>query len=196
MTNSTRRSKARPLTEIGGCVKTKNQARNLSSPRYTRTNHSPANGVLLDRGRLSEGPTSRTVVERSRCAGPPASIPGYSKQSPSGCAGFSRSSRCQRWWRVPGAPFVVNPLGFMGEGGEGRCIRRPFADCLAGCLTHLPFPCFPCSFVWPLVRNTWTLKEPKAPGPDNANSTKSKIREFADRGRLRSRFRTWQRLPR
>jgi len=50
----------------------------------------------------------------------------------------------------------------------------------------VPFPRFPCSFVWPLVRNTWTLKGPNAPGPDNANSSKSKIWEFADRGRLRA----------
>ena len=120
-------------------------------------------------------------------SGTPESIPGYSKYSPSGSAGFPRSSRCQRWWRGAG--------GRAGSSETHRIIVARFAagprlwsvaECSAGCITHVPFPFFPCPFDGALVRNTWTLKGPKPPGPDNANSSKSKMWEFADRGRLRA----------
>jgi len=82
------------------------------------------------------------------------SIPGYSISGPSGCAGFSPSSRCQRWWRGAGGALAavrrtklsVCSEPFRVHGGGGSCIRRPFTDCSASYINTLIFPSFPCSF--------------------------------------------------
>ena len=166
MTNSTRRSKARPLTEIGGCVKTKNQARNLSSPRYTRTNHSPANGVLLDRGRLRAIICSWPLGEPARDSFRPAGIhPGLFE---------TESIRLRRILPVLPLPALVvgawgavcsEPFRVHGGGGRGEMYPTSFRRLLGRVPNPLAVPVLSLFFCLAACAEHLDAKRTKSPRP-------------------------------
>jgi len=80
-------------------------------------------------------------------------------------AGLHSGSSIRLRRRLPVLPLPALVAGWRGRAGSGERQKRPpavflevlsVAECSVCCMTFLPFPFFPCSFVWP--------KEPKAPG--------------------------------